>query len=221
MNLGERADYSRNLDAAKIVWKHDATAADPENMIGEAPELTFAYSPEASAFTQDTGVKVTVRIGERDIPADVVTFRHDPCTFPGCKYTDDCGYQFYVHINTFDLTVTKSGEDIAPNQTFVFRIQGKDNDLDMQIVITGTGSKTVTGLPVGDYTVTEDTSWSWKYTPVGGSATQELKSDSIQNGTAAVTFENKNKGTNWLTTLAEALNKWSVDGSTITRDPKN
>lgn len=220
MNLGERADYSRNLDAAKIVWKHDATAADPENMIGEAPELTFAYSPEASAFTQDTGVKVTVRIGERDIPADVVTFRHDPCTFPGCKYTDDCGYQFYVHINTFDLTVTKSGEDIAPNQTFVFRIQGKDNDLDMQIVITGTGSKTVTGLPVGDYTVTEDTSWSWKYEPAGG-ATQELKSDSIQNGTAAVTFENKNKGTNWLTTLAEALNKWSVDGSTITRDPKN
>ena len=71
MNLGERADYSRNLDAAKIVWKHDATAADPENMIGEAPELTFAYSPEASAFTQDTGVKVTVRIGERDIPADI------------------------------------------------------------------------------------------------------------------------------------------------------
>ena len=220
MNLGERADYSRNLDAAKIVWKHDATAADPENMIGEAPELTFAYSPEASAFTQDTGVKVTVMIGERDVPADVVTFRHDPCTFPGCKYTDDCGYQFYVHINTFDLTVTKSGEDIAPNQTFVFRIQGKDNDLDMQIVITGTGSKTVTGLPVGDYTVTEDTSWSWKYEPAGG-ATQGLKSDSIQNGTAAVTFENKNKGTNWLTTLAEALNKWSVDGSTITRDPKN
>ena len=220
MNLGERADYSRKLDAAKIVWKHDATAADPENMIGEAPELTFAYSPEASAFTQDTGVKVTVRIGERDVPADVVTFRHAPCTFPGCKYTDDCGYQFYVHINTFDLTVTKSGEDIAPNQTFVFRIQGKDNDLDMQIVITGTGSKTVTGLPVGDYTVTEDTSWSWKYEPAGG-ATQELKSDSIQNGTAAVTFENKNKGTNWLTTLAEALNKWSVDGSTITRDPKN
>ena len=37
----------------------------------------------------------------------------------------------------------------------------------------------------------------------------------------AAKFENKNKGTNWLTTLAEALNKWSVDGSTITRDPKN
>ena len=73
---------------------------------------------------------------------------------------------------------------------------------------------------MGDYTVTEDTSWSWKYEPAGG-ATQELKSDSIQNGTAAVTFENKNKGTNWLTTLAEALNKWSVDGSTITRDPNN
>lgn len=220
INLGDTANYENNFVSTE--WKHgEQTSTDAGvTMVGTAPVLTYTYTPEADKFTEDTYVKVTVRIGERDVPADVVTFRHDPCTFPGCKYTDDCGYQFYVHINTFDLTVTKSGEDIAPNQTFVFRIQGKDNDLDMQIVITGTGSKTVTGLPVGDYTVTEDTSWSWKYEPAGG-ATQELKSDSIQNGTAAVTFENKNKGTNWLTTLAEALNKWSADGSTITRDPKN
>ena len=221
MNLGERADYSQNLDGTKVVWKHDATVADPENMIGEAPELTFEYSPEASAFTEDTGVKVTVKIGDRDITTDAVTFHHDTCAFPGCKYTDDCGYQFIVHINTFDLTVTKSGSDIDPNQTFVFRIQGQNNDVDMQIVITGTGSKMITGLPVGDYTITEDTGWSWKYKPENDVSSKEVKSGQIENGAASVEFVNEKQANHWLTTLAEAINKWSADGSTITRDPKN
>ena len=208
-----------------VVWKHGNDVAVAANMTGETPALTFVYDPPAGTFTQDTYVNVTVT-SDKDTAttkiSNAVTFMHDTCTFSGCSFDSGKG-QFIVHIKVFNLTIEKkaaNGSKIDSNQTFVFRIQGKDNDLDMQIVITGTGSKTVTGLPVGDYTVTEDTSWSWKYEPAGG-ATQELKSDSIQNGTAAVTFENKNKGTNWLTTLAEALNKWSVDGSTITRDLKN
>ena len=205
-----------------VVWKHKGTPAASANMTGEEPTLTYAYDPQEKSLTKDTYVYVTVSANGTELPKGVVTFKHNDCTFSGCSF-DSAQGQFIVHINVFDLTIQKTakvGTTIDSNQTFVFRIQGKDNDLDMQIVITGTGSKSVTGLPVGDYTVTEDTSWSWKYEPAGG-ATQELKSDSIQNGTAAVTFENKNKATNWLTTLAEALNKWSVDGSTITRDPKN
>ena len=78
----------------------------------------------------------------------------------------------------------------------------------MQVVITGEAQQTIKNLPVGEYTITEDTSWSWKYTPVDG-ATQELKSDSIHDGAATVTFENKNNGTNWLTSLAKAINTWA------------
>ena len=111
--------------------------------------------------------------------------------------------------DVFDLTITKAGKNIDPNQTFVFHVKGNNNDVNMQVVITGANKQVIKNLPVGDYTITEDTSWSWKYTPVGGSATQELKSDSIQNGAATVTFENKNKGTNWLTSLAKAINTWA------------
>ena len=107
--------------------------------------------------------------------------------------------------DVFDLTIKKTGEKIDQNQTFVFRVKGED--VDMQVVITGPNKQVIKNLPVGNYTITEDTSWSWKYTPVG-SATQELKADGIKDGAATVTFVNENKGTNWLTSIADVINKW-------------
>lgn len=130
------------------------------------------------------------------------------------KYGDRDGYgaaTYYAKFerDVFNLTIEKkaaSDSNIDQNQTFVFRVKGEG--VDMQVVITGANKQVIKNLPVGDYTITEDTSWSWKYTPVGG-ATQELKSDSIQDGTATVTFKNENKGTNWLTSLAKAINTWA------------
>lgn len=206
-----------------VVWKHEGTAAAPANMTGEEPALAYSYDPEASAFTQDTGVKVTVSANGETLPADVVTFQHDPCTFPGCKYTDGCDYQFYVHIKVFDLTIVKAAADdskpIDEDQTFVFHVKGKNNNVDMQVVITGANKQVIKNLPVGEYTITEDTSWSWKYTPT--SKDQFVTTSDINNGTATVTFENENKGTNWLTSLAKALNVWKDNGQAVERDPKN
>lgn len=132
------------------------------------------------------------------------------------KYGDKDGYgakTYYAKFerDVFDLTIKKTGEKIDQNQTFVFHVKGNNNDVDMQVVITGPNKQVIKNLPVGDYTITEDTSWSWKYTPVG-SATQELKADGIKDGAATVTFENKNNGTNWLTSLAKAINTW-VNGN--------
>lgn len=210
-----------NLGGA--VWKHEGTAADPANMTGEELALAYSYDPEASAFTQDTGVKVTVSANGETLPAGVVTFQHDPCTFPGCKYTDGCDYQFYVHIKVFDLTIVKAAADdskpIDEDQTFVFHVKGKNNNVDMQVVITGANKQVIKNLPVGEYTITEDTSWSWKYTPVGNN--QSVMEENIQDGAATVTFKNENKGTNWLTSLAKALNVWKDNGQAVERDPKN
>ena len=90
----------------------------------------------------------------------------------------------------------------------------------MQVVITGANEQVIKNLPVGDYTITEDTSWSWKYTPDGG-AEKTLTTSNIKNGAATVTFENKNNGTNWLTSLAKALNVWKNNGATVERDRTN
>lgn len=120
--------------------------------------------------------------------------------------------------DVFDLTIKKTGEKIDQHQTFVFRVRG--DGVDMQVVITGPNKQVIKNLPVGNYTITEDTSWSWKYKPVDGD-TRQLEAESIENGVATVTFENKNNGTNWLTSLAKALNVWKDNGTTVTRDPKN
>lgn len=230
INYGETADYSSNGGA--VVWKHGNDVAVAANMTGEAPALTYTYGPQEGAFKQDTYVNVTVT-SDKDTATtkirDAVTFVHTRDTdFPGCSF-DPAQGQFIVHINVFDLTIEKkaaNGSTIDPNQTFVFRVQGNNNDVDMQVVITGANKQVIKNLPVGEYTITEDTNWSWKYTPVDKDGAAVPSQTITATGATTVTFENENKGTNWLTSLAEVINKWSTKGDKPTIDqvkiwPKN
>ena len=205
INYGETADYSKNGGA--VVWKHRNDAAVAESMTGDAPVLTYAYSPAADAFTKDTYVKVTVSANGEQLPAGVVKFWHDDCDFPGCSSSFDPEQgQFIVHINVFDLTIqktAKAGTTIDPNQTFVFKVKNNGNGKTMEIVITGEGQKTVKGLPMGSYTITEDTGWSWQYRP-----TADTQTITVSETSKTVTFENEKTPTNWLTSIADVINKW-------------
>lgn len=206
-----------------VVWKHKGTAADPAKMTGEEPTLTYTYDPEEKALTEDTYVNVTVLANDKTLPADVVTFVHTADNdFPGCSF-DPAQGQFIVHINVFDLTIEKkaaNGSTIDPNQTFVFRVQGNNNDVDMQVVITGANKQVIKNLPVGEYTITEDTNWSWKYTPVDKDGAVVPSQTITATGATTVTFENENNGTNWLTSIAEVINKW-INGQIEQTEIKN
>ena len=207
INYGETADYNNN--GGTVVWKHEGTAAESASMTGTAPGLTYAYDPAATAFTKDTYVKVTVT-SDKDTAttkiSDAVTFVHTKDTdFPGCSF-DPAQGQFIVHINVFDLTIVKSakaGTTIDPNQTFVFKVKNNDNGKTMEIVITGEGQKTVKSLPMGSYTITEDTGWSWQYHP-----TADTQTITVSETSKTVTFENAKTPTNWLTSIADVINKW-------------
>lgn len=207
INYGETADYNNN--GGTVVWKHEGTAAESASMTGEAPGLTYAYDPAEDAFTKDTYVKVTVT-SDKDTAttkiSDAVTFVHTKDTdFPGCSF-DPAQGQFIVHINVFDLTIVKSaktGTTIDPNQTFVFKVKNNDNGKTMEIVITGEGQKTVKSLPMGSYTITEDTGWSWQYHP-----TADTQTITVSETSKTVTFENEKTPTNWLTSIADVINKW-------------
>lgn len=101
-----------------------------------------------------------------------------------------------------DLTITKTGASLLDaNQSFVFHVKGADEktkDIDMDVVIHGNGSVTIKDLPVGSYTVTEKSGWSWRYTPDGG-ATQTVKVVRNQDGSiVAVTFNNDRDKIYWL-----------------------
>ena len=186
-------------------------------MIGTKPELALSYDPEEFAFTQDTPVKVTVKIGEIDV-TNYTTFEYDGCDFDGCTWEleKDNGNHFIVHVKSFDLTIKKEGwEDIDENQSFVFKVT-KDDDpaFSMDVVIQGNSSVTIKDLKPGTYTVTEETGWSWRYTPKGGeSQTVNPAAENVQkdtNGAVLVTFDNDRKNDKWLNGGAWCKNLWGT-----------
>lgn len=115
---------------------------------------------------------------------------------------------FTITVKTCSLTINKTvtGDDgWDPHQTFVFKVTNNTTKETMEVVITGTGSKKITGLPVGSYTVTEDTNWSWSFKTDNGNQTVTLSSASDNRTVDVVnTFTQKN----WLTSFAEVINKW-------------
>ena len=94
------------------------------------------------------------------------------------------------------LTLRKSGwQETDENQTFLFRIRGAEaatEAVDLRVTLHGNGQTTLTGLPAGRYTVTEDTAWSWRYTPEEASQTIALSAD------GTVTFVNRRTEDQWL-----------------------
>ena len=206
INSGDTPDY-KNQNFAGVEWKHGTTVAN--NMIGEEPELTYEYTPAENAFSTEQKVNVTVKIKGTDITAEHVTFGHKDCNFTGCTF-DPAECEFIVHIKSFDLTIKKTGcnEKIDENQTFIFNVTGP-NDYSTQVVIPGNGSVTIKGLPAGEYTITEDTSWSWRYEPTTNP--QTVTTDKVVNGTATVTFNNTRDNEKWLDGNAYARNLF--DGS--------
>ena len=129
-------------------------------------------------------------------------------------YGDQKGYgaaTYYAKFerDVFDLKITKNvtGKGANLNQTFVFTVKNKANETISTIVLKNGETKTIKGLPVGTYTVAEDTAWSWQYK--AENATQTVTPDGAE---AAVTFTNTYKGTNWLTSIAKVINTW-VNGN--------
>ena len=225
IDLGETADYENNKATTNFeVWKHGETVADSATMIGTKPTLVLSYDKGPAAFTQDTPVKVTVKIGETDV-TEKTKFKHEGCNFEGCKWGKD-GFKdchFIVHVKSFDLTIKKEGwEGIDENQSFVFEVKKDDGSFSMDVVIQGNSSVTIKGLEPGTYTVTEETGWSWRYTPKGDeSQTVNPAAENVQkdtNGAVLVTFDNDRKNDKWLNGSTWCENRWATKTATKPTD---
>lgn len=119
---------------------------------------------------------------------------------------------FTITVNTCSLTISKAvtGDGANPNQTFVFDVKDSAGKLVTTIVLKDGDSKTITGLAVGTYTVTEDTNWSWSYSIVGDNNKTATLSGTTPSTTVAVT--NHYNSHNWLTSIADVINTW-ISGS--------
>ena len=115
-------------------------------------------------------------------------------------------YYAKFELDVFDLTIKKEGcAEIDENQSFLFRITGP-NGFSMEVTVQGNGSKTIQGLQMGGYTVTEVESWSWRYKCQNNN--QVVKSENVTDGEASVTFTNKRDFVFWLNGCAFADNRW-------------
>lgn len=207
---GEAVPSSFEDNLTSTEWKHGETEA-PASM-GPAPTLTMIYTPEAAKIDggkintrQDVGVDVAVKIGQTPV-TNYVSFVHNDCV-AGTPCTVPAGCEFVLHVKTCSLTIKKTvagGGD--SDQTFVFNVKDKDDKVVTTIVLKDGKQKTITGLAVGDYTVVEDTGWSWSYTAVSGNNTKVTLSSARDSNTVEVT--NKYNKPNWLTSIADVINKW-------------
>lgn len=206
--FGEDAPETYSGELVSVQWKHGETSAD--SSMGAAPELTVACTPDSAALldgkintASDVGVAAAVGMGEREITR-YCTMLHENCAGKECDVPE--GYHFLLHVKTCTLTIVKSGAEVAGDQSFVFRVCGKPGtptaDVSATVVINGAGSKTVCCLPVGEYTVTEESGWSWRYSP-------EALSQSITvsaGGGNTVTFRNDLTNPYWLSGNSYAYN---------------
>ena len=82
-------------------------------------------------------------------------------------WKDAVYYAKFEELETEMKIKTVSTESIDTDQTFIFHIVGKAGtdtaNVNLHVSVTGNNTVTVTALPVGVYTVTMKTDWSWRY----------------------------------------------------------
>ena len=101
-----------------------------------------------------------------------------------------------------DLTITKEGCSAADqDQAFIFTITGPDGYRN-QAVIKGNGSVTIKGLKIGEYTIHEESGWSWRYSCADQKVTLKGGADVINS----VTMSNSRGNDKWLDNSASADN---------------
>ena len=170
-------------------------------MLNTKPSLTLNYTPEAGKIVdnkintkQDIKVKVdvTMPVGQSQAQTNVnahTTFKHQDCT-PACGWTDPSTAgdpAFLLHVKTCTLEIKKTGG--AADESYVFDVF-KDGEKYSEVTIEGNTSQTLYELPIGNYTIQENTGWSWRYNANNGSEAAL----SATNTNGSITCTNSSNG---------------------------
>ena len=201
---GESVPANNNYSGNKVgseTWKHGDTVSTDVTMLGTKPTLDISYTPDESKLEsgkytkQDVPVAATVKIGTENVN-EHTTFVHQDCTGKTCALPE--GYHFWIHIQTCTLNITKqSGAD---DESYVFDVF-KDDVKYSEVTVWGNGTETLVELPIGTYTISENTGWSWRYSANnGGSAAL-----TTQNPTGSITCVNTKNNNQWLNGFSEVV----------------
>lgn len=197
--------YGENYNApdgstvtGSVTWadehSHDVSGI---TVIGSAPYGTddLQYSYDHGQFVvpnTDTTIKVVAKVGG----------------------VEKASTSYVVHPKFCTLTINKEVAKLyGANDSFIFNVVGEGNiKYEAKVVINGAGSATLTGLPIGSYTVTEDTGWSWRYTCDSNTKSTVLSSAKDKD---SVTITNKLDDNKYLGDETYVINK--CESRTITK----
>ena len=185
-------------------WFHGTTEDTTVSMTGTAPELSYGYDtarPTDIVDTkQDIPVKATISIGDTNITADT-TFLHTDCAGETWSHTSG-DPAFLLHVRTCALTVTKTGG--ADGEPYVFNVY-RNGDLYTQVTVVGNSSITIYELPVGKYTIEEDTGWSWRYDATYDPDKPDGCALTAGHNSGSITCTNTLKNDHWLNGFSDVI----------------
>lgn len=185
-------------------WFHGTTEDTTVSMTGTAPELSYGYDtarPTDIVDTkQDIPVKATISIGDTNITADT-TFLHTDCAGETWSHTSG-DPAFLLHVRTCALTVTKTGG--ADGEPYVFNVYRNGNPY-TQVTVVGNSSITIYELPVGKYTIEEDTGWSWRYDATYDPDKPDGCTLTAGHNSGSITCTNTLKNDHWLNGFSDVI----------------
>lgn len=196
------ADYGVEIDLAQncvtqgeTTWAHSCTGENVGNPSGTAPAIsdlayTFDLSTDGKYTTAEDDAKgkvtaLTYKVGGKDYTnlAWAAKYPEKP----------NEGEYFTIHINRFDLTVSKTwGGADCYKQSAIFNLSTGDNKaMATQFTLspeTGKSSTTVHGLVCGKtYALSEDMTWSWRYNSNHSGAVTVEKHNEISKTAPTIT----------------------------------
>ncbi|MEA5152856.1 MAG: InlB B-repeat-containing protein [Oscillospiraceae bacterium] len=141
-------------------------------------EIIFYYREGATVpytvnYQDENGKKLIADKVVTDNKHSIVTETYVPIdgyTPKQFQITKELGYGggdenvliFVYELNLTSLTITKTGA-VRDTDGFIFNVTGDDNS-SFKVSVMGNSGVTITGLKVGTkYTVTEESTWSWRY----------------------------------------------------------
>lgn len=187
-------------------WFHNGTDAATVTMTGTAPELSYGYTYDTTLLTdtvdtkQDIPVKATISIGDTNITGDT-SFLHTDCAGESWSHTSG-DPAFLLHVKTCALTVTKTGG--ADGEPYVFNVY-RNGDLYTQVTVVGNSSITIYELPVGKYTIEEDTGWSWRYDAAYDPDKPDGCTLTAGHNSGSITCTNILKNDRWLNGFSDVI----------------
>ena len=179
---------------------------------GTAPytedDLTVAYEAQGVTVTgnqftvpkDDVTINVKLMNGAEQITDATIT---TTCNLGCVESRPDRTY--IVHVKTATLTINKEG-NVGQKEGFIFNVvKADDASIKFRVSVQGKNDVTITGLPLGTYTVTEETDWSWRYGNVSIS----------DNGSVTLT---KDSCTAEVTVTNTRTNDYLLDGNAYARN---